>query len=205
MTRSEPRASRELYRRRHGGMPAAQYTMHPAKERTRWEVCLVGHDAPDAFRGVRGGCPCRETRGTGRGGAWVTTLAGGASTAPPTGAICCSFTLRASRRSLRDGWKASVRSPSSAWSRSPRAASTRRGVRRLDIGHRWGWDKPPLSAGVFQPCASGHWETRGRSVTLLQIPPCSPLVRDRVRAPAVGAPCSQDAIAYQIAEQLACP
>lgn len=138
-------------------------------------------------------------------GAWATTLAGGASTAPPTGAICCSSTVRASRRSLRDGWKASVRSPSSAWSRSSRAASTRRGVRRLDIGHRRGWDKPPLSAGVFPPCVSGHWEARGRSVALLQIPPCSPLVRDRVRAPAVGALCSQDAIAYQIAEQLACP
>ena len=141
-------------------------------------------------------------------GAWATTLAGGASTVPPTGAICCSSTLRASRRSPRDGWKAGVRSPSSAWSRSSRAASPRRdasGVRRLDIGRRRGWDKPPLSAGVFPPCASGHWETRGRSVALLQIPPCSPLVRDHVRAPAVGAPCSQDAIAYQIAEQLACP
>ena len=138
-------------------------------------------------------------------GAWATTLAGGASTVPPTGAICCSSTLRASRRSPRDGWKAGVRSPSSAWSRSSRAASPRRGVRRLDIGHRRGWDKPPLSAGVFPPCASGHWETRGRSVALLQIPPCSPLVRDHVRAPAVGALCSQDAIAYQIAEQLACP
>ena len=49
-------------------MPAAQYTMHPAKERTQWEVCLAGHDAPDAFRGVRGGFPCREARGTDRGG-----------------------------------------------------------------------------------------------------------------------------------------
>ena len=189
-------------------MPAAQYTMHPARERTRWEVCLVGHDAPDAFRGVRGGCPCREVRGTGRGGAWVTTLAGGASTAPPTGAICCSFTLRTSRRSPCAGWKVGVRSPSSTWSRSSRAASPGRGVsgvRRLDIGRRRGWDKPPLSAGVFPPCASGHWEARGRSVALLQIPPCSPLVRDHVRAPAVGALCSQDAIAYQIAEQLACP
>ena len=141
-------------------------------------------------------------------GAWATTLAGGASTVPPTGAICCSSTLRASRRSLRDGWKVGVQSPSSARSRSSRAASTRRdasGVRRLDIGHRWGWGKPPLSAGVFPPCATGHWEARGRSVALLQIPPCSPLVRDHVRAPAVGALCSQDAIAYQIAEQLACP
>ena len=141
-------------------------------------------------------------------GAWATTLAGGASTVPPTGAICCSSTLRASRRSPRAGWKVGVRSPSSTWSRSSRAASPGRdvrGVRRLDIGHRRGWDKPPLSAGVFPPCASGHWEARGRSVALLQIPPCSPLVRDRVRAPAVGAPCSQDAIAYQIAEQLACP
>lgn len=189
-------------------MPAAQYTMHPAREHTRWEVRLAGHGAPDASRRAGGGCPRREVRGTGRGGAWATTLTAGASTAPPTGAICCSSTLRASRRSPRDGWKASVRSPSSAWSRSSRAASPgrdARSVRRLDIGHRRGWDKPPLSAGVFPPCASGHWETRGRSVALLQIPPCSPLVRDRVRAPAVGAPCSQDAIAYQIAEQLACP
>lgn len=152
--------------------------------------------------------PAVRSGGPAEGGAWATTLAGGASTAPPTGAICCSSTLRASRRSLRDGWKAGVRSSSSAWSRSSRAASPRRGVsgvRRLDIGRRRGWDKPPLSAGVFPPCASGHWEARGRSVALLQIPPCSPLVRDYVRAPAVGALCSQDAIAYQIAEQLACP
>lgn len=178
--------------------------------------CILQRSAPSGRCALRG--TMRRTPSEGLGavapavrlggpteGAWATTLAGGASTAPPTGAICCSSTVRASRRSLRDGWKASVRSPSSAWSRSSRAASTRRGVRRLDIGHRRGWDKPPLSAGVFPPCASGHWEARGRSVALLQIPPCSPLVRDRVRAPAVGAPCSQDAITYQIAEQLACP
>lgn len=172
------------------------------------EVCLAGHGAPDASRSAGGAVAPAVRLGGRQRGAWVTTLAGGASTAPPTGAICCSSTVRASRRSLRDGWKAGVRSPSSAWSRSSRAASPRRGVsgvRRLDIGHRRGWDKPPLSAGVFPPCASGHWEARGRSVALLQIPPCSPLVRDHVRAPAVGALCSQDAIAYQIAEQLACP
>ena len=49
-------------------MPAAQYTMHPARERTRWEVYLAGHGAPDAFRRAEGDCPCREVRGTDRGG-----------------------------------------------------------------------------------------------------------------------------------------
>ena len=189
-------------------MPAAQYTMHSAKERTRWGGVSCGARCTGRLPKCWGAVAPAVRLGGRQRGAWVTTLAGGASTAPPTGAICCSSTVRASRRSLRDGWKAGVRSPSSAWSRSSRAASPRRGVsgvRRLDIGHRRGWDKPPLSAGVFPPCASGHWETRGRSVALLQIPPCSPLVRDRVRAPAVGALCSQDAIAYQIAEQLACP
>ncbi len=182
--------------------------------------CILQRSAPGGRCAVQGAvcwtppevlgavAPAVRPGGPTEGGAWVTTLAGGASTVPPTGAICCSSTLRASRRSPRTGWKVGMRSPSSTWSRSSRAASPRRGVsgvRRLDIGRRRGWDKPPLSAGVFPPCASGHWKTRGRSVALLQIPPCSPLVRDRVRAPAVGAPCSQDAIAYQIAEQLACP
>ena len=49
-------------------MPAAQYTMHPARERTRWEMCLVGHDAPDAFRGVKGGCPVVRSGGPAEGG-----------------------------------------------------------------------------------------------------------------------------------------